>query len=646
MLFMKRRMLIGLALILAKVVVAGVGVPTVNSPQDGAIIEDAVRPELVVNNSFGSRERDYREFLEYYFEVSIDSTFSTIFDSSSGVRSGESGVTSWRITKDCSCGTRYWWRCKSKGLLGDDVISSGWIKPVSFCMSGLDAASLTIDTALLVAGQTSAVRVTARNNFGPSNVEILIKKNGEGSFRSVYKIERSVFSDTTVIIQAGDITPCGVSYKIRTTDSVGNSKEVTGYLRVKVTNYTVPIPSWTWKMISFPLILDRGGIDSALGPLENRRVYRWNPVGKEYSKTYDAAIDPGDSFWFKIKEGESSDTVGVKVSGISVDPGNVPVISLPPGWSQVANPYCYKVASSKIKVKQDAVEVFIGDPANVFLENQFLTYDYDNSTGKMAYMNLPSIPSNVGFWVKNRSDKNVTIVFPESEVGATGLMLLSPSRKVKNDGWGLKLSVQSKDCIDADNYIGFLPGASDGCDFNDLSEPPPVENYVSLYFPHSDWGRDSGRYRTDCRARGDFGALEITNFDFVVETNVKEKTVLSWDVVNPPLNCCVTLYDKKECKGINLADVKGYAIDWSDGETRREFSMIVEWDNIFLWDAMEISDLDLNRVIDGVDLSIFGSKFGKTDGEDDWDSKVDLNKDKIVDGSDLFILGGSFGGNY
>lgn len=619
------------------------GAPTVSSPQDGVIIEGIVRPELVVNNSFGSREGDY---LKYYFEVSTDSMFSNLFDSSGGVSSGVSGTTSWRITKDCSCGTRYWWRCKSKGLLGD-VISSEWTKPASFCMSGLDVASLTIDTTLLVVGQASTVRVTARNNFGPSNVEILIKKNGEGSFRSIYEIKRSVFSDTTVVIQAGDVTPCGVSYKIRTTDSRENSKEVIGYLRVKVTDYTVPIPSWTWKMISFPLILDKSGIDSALGPLENRRVYRWNPVGREYSKTYDAVIDPGDAFWFKIKEEHSSDTVGVKVSGISVDPGNVPVISLPPGWSQIANPYCYEVASSKIKVKQDAVEVFVGDAANVFLENQFLTYDYDSSTGRRSYVNLTSsIPSDIGFWVKNRSDKDVTIIFPESRADATGLASLSPSRKVKNDGWGLKLSAQSKGCIDADNYIGFSPGASNGCDFNDLSEPPPVENYVSLYFPHSDWGRYSGRYRTDYRSRGDFGALEITNFDFVVETNVKEKTVLSWDVVNPPLNYCITLYDKKECRGINLADVKDYSIDWSDGETSREFSVIIEWDNIFLLDAVEISDLDLNRVIDGVDLSIFGSKFGKTDGEDDWDSKVDLNKDKIVDGSDLFILGGSFGGNY
>lgn len=640
MLFMKRRILISLMLVFTKVAVAGVGVPTVSSPQDEAIIEGTVRPELVVNNSFGSKEGSV---LVYYFEVSTDSTFSTIFDSSSGVQSGVSGVTSWQITKNCSGGTRYWWRCKSESSY--EWISR-WMKPVSFCMSGLDAASLTIDTTLLVDGQTSTVRVTARNNFGPSNVEILIKKNGEGSFRPIYKIERSVFSDTTIIIQAGDVTPRGVSYKIKTTDSAGNSKEVTGYLRVKVTDYPVPFPTWTWKMISFPLILDRSGIDCALGSLESRRVYRWNPVGREYSKTHDAAIDPGDAFWFKIKEGESSDTVGVKVSGISVDPGNVPVISLPPGWSQIANPYCYEVASSKIKVKQDAIEVFVGDTANVFLENQFLTYDYDSLAGKRSYVNLPSIPQNIGFWVKNRSDKNVTVVFPESEVGSTGLAVLSPSRKVKNDGWGLKLTLQSKSCIDADNYIGFLPGASDGCDFNDLSEPPPVENYVSLYFPHSDWGKDNGRYRTDYRSRGDFGALEITNFDFVVETNVKEKTVLSWDVVNPPLNYCMTLYDKKECKGISLADVKDYAVDWSDGETSREFSVIVEWDNIFLLDAMEISDLDLNRVIDGVDLSIFGSKFGKTDGEDDWDSKVDLNKDKIVDGSDLFILGGNFGKNY
>lgn len=642
MLFMKRRILISLMLIFAKVAVAGIGEPTINSPRDGVVIEDTVRPELVVNNSFGSKERDY---LKYYFEVSTDSTFPNLFDSSDGVFSDASGVTSWQITKDCSGGTRYWWRCKSKGFLGREVISSEWMTSASFCISGLDAASLTIDTTLLVDGQTSTVRVTAKNNFGSSNVEILVMENGESSFLSVYKIEGGVFSDTTITIPAEYVTACGVSYKIKTMDSIRNSKEVLGYLRVKV-DYTVSFPLWTWKMISFPLILDRSGIDSALGLLENRRVYRWNPVGKEYSKTYDAAIDPGDAFWFKIKEDRDSDTVGVKVSGISVDPGNVPVISLPPGWSQIANPYCYEVASSKIKVKQGTVEVCVNDTANVFLENQFLTYDYDSTTGKGCYLDLASknIPQDIGFWVKNRSDKDVTIIFPGLNAGATGSM--APSKKVKSDGWGLKLSVQSRDYIDADNCIGFLPNAKSDYDFNDLSEPPPVENYVSLYFPHLDWGRNNGRYRTDYRACGDFGALEITNFDFVIETNLKEKAVLLWDVVNPPLNCCVTLYDKKECKGVNLADVKDYSIDWFDGEIKREFSIIVEWDNIFLSDSVEISDLNFNRIIDGEDLSIFGSRFGRVHGEDNWNPGPDLNKDKIVDGSDLFILGSSFGKNY
>ncbi|MFH1288635.1 MAG: hypothetical protein ABII25_08070 [bacterium] len=655
---MKRKILILISLmfVFTKATVAtddyiGTGTPTINSPHDGAIIEDTVRPELVVNNSFGAGEQD---FLEYFFEVSVDSTFPSLFDSSGGVSPGLSTTTSWRMTRDCDSGTRYWWRCKSKSLSNYYGISSEWMIPASFSVKVLDTVAPTIDTTnfgLLINGQDSVVKLIAKDNVGLSKGEFWVKKNGENdnSFRLIHGGGNSTFSDTAVVkditIPGEYVTPRGVSYKIKVTDSSENLTEVVGYLRVKVIDYIVPFPMWTWKMISFPLKLDESGIDSALGPLENRRVYRWNTVSREYSNTYDTTVDPCDAFWFKIKEDHNSDKVRISVNGISVDPDNVPAISLPSGWSQIANPYCYKVASSKIKVKQDTVEVYVSDTANVFLENQFLTYDYDSATGTKSYLDLTNIPPDIGFWVKNRSDKDVAVIFPKLDADATGLVA-SPSQKVKNDGWGLKLTAQSKDYIDTNNYIGFLPGAKNDYDFNDLSEPPPVENYVSLYFPHLDWERNNGRYRTDYRACGNFGALEITNFDFVVETNAKEKTVLSWEVINPPLNYCVTLYDQKEDRKLDLSGIKDYSIDWSNGEMRREFSIVVEWDNIFLSDSVEISDLDLNHVIDGDDLSIFGSRFGKMQGENNWNSKADLNKDKIIDGSDLFILGNSFGKGY
>ncbi|MDD5771967.1 MAG: PKD domain-containing protein [bacterium] len=504
---------------------------------------------------------------------------------------------------------------------------------------------------LLNNGEDSYVTVTVSDNIALTKGEFFVKKNGEGenAFVPIYtEGGLSILKLTKSIkIPKEYITPRGISYKIIATDWADNKKEVVGNLSVKVAGYTVPFPTWTWKMVSFPLVLDSSNIDYALSLSEDRRVYRWNTAKKEYSNNYDTTFDPGDAFWLKIKGDNIPDTLPLKVNGASVDPDKVSAISLSPGWTQIADPFAYQIASSKIKVKQDTVEIYVTDTSNIWLENQFLTYDYDTTNAKRSYLDLTTISPDIGFWVKNRSDKDITIVFPKYDANATGLMTVnSPSRKVKNDGWGLKLKVMSKNYIDNENYLGFLPGAKNGYDFNDLSEPPPVESYVSLYFPHSDWGKDNGRYRTDYRACGNFGALEITNFDFVIETNVKDKTTLSWDVINPPLNFRVILYDKKEDKKIDMAGIKDYAIDWQDGDSKRDFSIIVEWDNIYFLNSIEISDLNLNHIIDGEDLSIFGSSFGKTQGESTWNPKADLNKDKIIDGSDLYILGNSFGKSY
>ena len=493
------------------------------------------------------------------------------------------------------------------------------------------------------------IKVTTSDDIALMSRKLWIRRNGESDAYDTLILNETGIDilpvEDEVLIPAEYITPGGIKYKGEIKDLAGNVTNSSGFLRVRVADYSVGFPVWTWRMISFPFKLNKNSIDSTLSRLTEPKVYRWNPVDLLYVPKFDTTFDPGDAFWLKVKEDLPNDSAKILVSGISVDTGNVPSVSIPTGWSQVANPYFYEISSSKIKVSQGDEEFYVSDTTQWLIKYDFQTYDYD-TTG-FGYKALEKIPPFTGVWVKNISNNDVTLIFPELNTEATGMMpQQSPSRKAKNDGWGLRLTVQNDKYIDSNNYLGFLPGAKNGPDFYDQYEPPPVEDHVSLYFPRNDWGKESGRYRTDYRRSGSFGVLETTNYDLTIEAGKGERTALTWDVINPPLNYRLILHDKKENKKIDLADLKDYAIDWSNGDTIRDFSIIVEWDNIYLLNSIEISDLNLNHVIDGEDLSIFGALFGKTHEESSWEPKGDLNKDKIIDGSDLYIIGNNFGKYY
>ena len=66
--------------------------------------------------------------------------------------------------------------------------------------------------------------------------------------------------------------------------------------------------------------------------------------------------------------------------------------------------------------------------------------------------------------------------------------------------WQLKIELNAdNDLADLSNYIGTDSFASDAHDDLDIQELTPFPPYVSLYFPHNDWGNWSGDYTKDIR---------------------------------------------------------------------------------------------------------------------------------------------------
>ncbi len=94
----------------------------------------------------------------------------------------------------------------------------------------------------------------------------------------------------------------------------------------------------------------------------------------------------------------------------------------------------------------------------------------------------------------------------------------------------IRLIVQSDSLVDNGNILGRLEGASDGHDSSDMVEMPPFgPPYLTIVFPHPEWGPDAGDYTVDYREARP-GASGLWSFE--VRSDQARPITLSWEVVS------------------------------------------------------------------------------------------------------------------
>ena len=93
------------------------------------------------------------------------------------------------------------------------------------------------------------------------------------------------------------------------------------------------------------------------------------------------------------------------------------------------------------------------------------------------------------------------------------------------NNWSIRIVAQSRNAKDIVNFAGIRGDASPGWDQHDLCEPPPIGDYISLYFPHSDWTDRPNKYTADFRPISESGHT----WAFDVETNYQIKCLQTFD---------------------------------------------------------------------------------------------------------------------
>jgi hypothetical protein len=373
-------------------------------------------------------------------------------------------------------------------------------------------------------------------------------------------------------IPANAVTSRGVEYFVAATDqlSVVSRAPASGVysIRVRVANEAKPTPQpagdsqTAYRLISVPLDLDdknpRVVLEDDLGSYDDTKwrfsELRADQTYAEFPNT--SSMTPGKAFWLLIKDAGKVIDTG---SGLSNVTDQEFKIALHPGWNFVGNPFNFSIPVEKLRLQSGAaVELrsYTGswnepDTNPVVSIAPFEGYAlFNEATTADTLLIEPDLSSST-----NSSRKNLT-----ATAAATGML------------WSIRISAQCQEARDVDNVAAITSGAAPGYDAWDRPEPPPVGEYVSVYFPHREWEPPTPNYCADVRP--EFSQGEI--WEFEVSTNIRDKVNLTFTgVENVPVEFEAWMIDEVLKLSHNLREDNAYTIAGEGPNHPKRLKLIV-----------------------------------------------------------------------
>lgn len=158
-------------------------------------------------------------------------------------------------------------------------------------------------------------------------------------------------------------------------------------------------------------------------------------------------------------------------------------------------------------------------------------------------------------------------IFIESDLSGSG----SFNKNSTNDSklqWIIHIIAKCQEARDEDNLAAIVSGASSNWDELDQPEPPVIGEYVSVYFPHPEWGKLAKIYCTDVRLMTSDDRLRTSDgelWPFEVKTNIRDKVNLTFEgIENVPPELEVWLVDDALKITQNLRENNHYAVTGSE----------------------------------------------------------------------------------
>ncbi len=406
-------------------------------------------------------------------------------------------------------------------ITADD--SKGGVQITEFEVTvAANQAPLIVHTPLSLkqSGEEISVEANITDDLDIANAVLSYRRGGESVFQTIAMSKTGDAYQAT--IPANAVTSRGVEYFVIATDqlSVNSRAPASGVfsIQVRVTNETKPTPQpggssqTAYRLIAVPADLDdkspRAVLEDDLGSYDDTK---WRFSELLADQTYvefpnTSAVTPGKAFWLLIKDaGKIIDTGG----GLSNRTDREFKIALHSGWNFVGNPFNFSIPVEKLRLQSGAA---------VELRS------YTGSWNEPIANPVASLAPFEGYALFNESTSADTLlVNPDLSSSPTNSPKQTAARE-RNFLWSTRISAQCQQARDVDNFAAIASAASLGFDAWDRPEPPPVGEYVSVYFPHRDWQPPTPSYCID--ARPEFSQGEI--WEFEVATNIRDKVNLTF----------------------------------------------------------------------------------------------------------------------
>jgi len=242
-------------------------------------------------------------------------------------------------------------------------------------------------------------------------------------------------------------------------------------------------------------------------------------------------IVPGQAFFLIYRE----------ITGILLLPTGLTVVTvepfelvMAPGWNMIGEPWNFRVSWAMAEKPEG---VWSG------------LYGFDDG----GFKRVDILEPWEGYLAYNFNADSATVKLLPREAPPSSQV--SKQQVLSNDEWRLALQAQVGAQLDTVNYLGMRHGAGDDWDRFDAPEPPPIGDYVSLYFSHPEW-KYAGNYSADYRPLSDRGAF----WDFALRSNLEgRKAELRWSGIEAiPQSFEVILLDRRIGQAMDMRQETKY----------------------------------------------------------------------------------------
>ncbi|MCA9753404.1 MAG: T9SS type A sorting domain-containing protein, partial [Gemmatimonadetes bacterium] len=356
-----------------------------------------------------------------------------------------------------------------------------------------------------VAGADLPVTALLQDDVLVVSASLFYQPGGASAFTEVpMTLTDAGTGEWSATIPAGDLDVRGVRYFVTASDGVNvanipTTAPVSGLesIPVRVANHpTFDLAAVTYALAGVPLTPDDTSplaVFDELGGFDDEvwRYGTFDPASGAYREGGAARpAAPGQGFWVI-----AANAATIDVNGVSTDLGDNFVITLQPGFNQIANPFAFPVSVDDFVIDPETTPSFIG-------------------WNGVAYVNdIQVLAPATGYWVFHGGTTSATLEIPPVGAGA-----LERNRAVvpaalpadEPEAWAYAVQALAGDRRDDDNRFGVRADATSDRDAFDLPHAPhPPAGYALA----SLLTENGPALRTDWRARSDDGATWQLRFE-------------------------------------------------------------------------------------------------------------------------------------